>query len=86
MGKSLLFMAYEAKDGKPKPSDKTEMVNAILEAMVSAEQDERWVAVGLKAPTRATIINWCSGNTSTTNILYLEVISKVTGIAIEDIF
>lgn len=87
MQKSKLIMAYEAKDGKPKPSDKTEMINEIAIGMERMEQeDESWLAVELKAPTRATIINWLTGETKPSNPMYLVALSKITGIPVNELF
>ena len=86
MSKGMLRMAYEAKDGKVKPSDKTEMINEVYTALVESESTDEWLAVNQKAPTRATVINWLTGATKTTNPYYMQVLSRVTGIAINDLF
>lgn len=82
----MLRMAYEAKSAKPKPSDRTEMINAGYEALIEAEQSPKWKKAGKKAPTRPTVVNWLSGETATDDYLYLEVLSKVYSIPMDKLF
>lgn len=87
MNKGKLILAYEAKDGKPKPSDKTEMINEIHAYLVKQEQEnEAWLAVEVKAPTRQTVINWLTGETVPTETLYKVALSEATGIAVNELF
>ena len=57
---------------------KTEFVDEILNA---CEQ-----AFGEGCISRASIINWCTGETKPSDSKFLAVLSKVTGIKEEDLF
>lgn len=75
-------------DMKPRAEyPKTEFVDMILSALQEHEMnDPSWQEVGLKAPTRDTIINWCTGKTKTTNPLYLRALSVALNIPIDKLF
>lgn len=75
-------------DMKPRAEyPKTEFVDMILNVFVQHEQDNpSWREVGLKAPTRDTIINWCTGKTKPTNPLYLRALSVALDIPIDKLF
>ena len=51
---------------------KTEFVDEILKACVEA--------FGEKCVSRATVLNWCSGETKPSDSKFLPIISKVIGI------
>lgn len=57
---------------------KTEFVDKLLKACESA--------FGEGCISRATVQNWCSGDTKPSDSKFIPVISKVTGIKEEDLF
>ena len=76
---------YEMKPKAEYP--KTAFVDMILQCLVEREMDDpTWQEVGLKAPTRDTIINWCTGKTKPTNPLYLRALSVALDIPIDKLF
>lgn len=76
---------YESKAKAVYP--KTEFVDSIFDIMKMREAgDAEWIAVGLKAPTRDTVMNWCTGSTKPGNPLYLKALSEGLDIPIENLF
>lgn len=76
---------YESKEKAVYP--KTEFVDSIFEIMKGRESDDaEWLAVGLKAPTRDTVMNWCTGATKPSNPLYLKALSEGLDIPIDMLF
>ena len=75
-------------DSKPKAEyPKTIFVDSICEMLKMREDDDpEWRAVGLKAPTRDTVMNWCTGATKPTNPLYLKALSIGLNIPIDKLF
>ena len=66
---------------------KTELVNKIYEGLLWHEQtNEEWLEIELKAPTRDTVMNWCTGKTKPTNPLYLRALSKILNKPIDKLF
>lgn len=57
---------------------KTELVDEILKASEEA--------FGKGCISRASVQNWCAGDTKPSDSKYLPIISKVTGIKEEDLF
>lgn len=57
---------------------KTELIDEILKACIEA--------FGEKCVSRATIQNWCSGDTTPSDSKFIPILSKVTGIAEKDLF
>ena len=57
---------------------KTEFVDEILKACEEKH--------GEGCISRATVLNWCSGETRPNDSKYLPIIAKVTGIKEEDLF
>ena len=57
---------------------KTEFIDEILKA---CEQ-----AFGEGCISRASILNWCTGDTKPSDSKFLTILSKVTGIKEEDLF
>lgn len=76
---------YDSKEKAVYP--KTEFVDSILEMMKTREaEDPEWASVGLKAPTRDTVMNWCTGTTKPSNPLYLKALSIGLDIPIDKLF
>ena len=57
---------------------KTEFVDKILKACESA--------FGEGCISRATVQNWCSGDTKPNDSKFLPILSKITGIPVENLF
>ena len=57
---------------------KTEFVDKLLKACIEAYGDG--------CVSRATVLNWCNGTTKPIDSKFLIVISKVTGIKVENLF
>lgn len=76
---------YDSKEKAVYP--KTEFVDSIHDILkMREEEDMEWTAVGLKAPTRDTIMNWVTGKTKPTNPLYLKALSIGLDIPIDRLF
>lgn len=76
---------YESKERAVYP--KTEFVDTIHDILkVREEEDKEWHAVGLKAPTRDTVMNWVTGKTVPANPLYLKALSVGLDIPIDKLF
>lgn len=75
-------------DSKPKAEyPKSAFIDYCLELLVKAEQeDEDWKVTETKAPTRDTVMNWCTGATKPTNPLYLKALSIGLNIPINKLF
>lgn len=75
-------------DSKPKAEyPKTEFVDRIWDIMKMRELDDpEWKAVKLEAPTRNTVMNWCTGATKPSNPLYLKALSVGLNIPIDKLF
>lgn len=78
-------MIYESKKKAIYP--KTEFVDGIHGWMLKQEKEnEEWLAIGLKAPTRDTVMNWCTGVSKPTNPYYLKALSEYLDIPVEELF
>lgn len=76
---------YDSKEKAVYP--KTEFVDSIHGILkMREEEDMEWTAVGLKAPTRDTVMNWVTGKTVPTNPLYLKALSVGLGIPVDQLF
>lgn len=76
---------YDSKQKAIYP--KTEFVDAIFDILKMREDEDReWLQVGLKAPTRDTVMNWATGKTKPTNPLYLKALSVGLNIPIDELF
>lgn len=74
-------------DSKPKAEyPKTEFVDFCHKLLIDAESSEEWIEAGVKAPTRGTVMNWCTGLSKPTNPYYLKVLSKGLNIPIDQLF
>lgn len=66
---------------------KTEFVDTLVDILKMREdEDMEWSQVGLKAPTRDTVMNWVTGKTKPTNPLYLKALSVGLDIPIDKLF
>lgn len=77
-------LIYASKEKAIYP--KTEFVDFIFDGLKSYEDTEEWKSVSLKAPTRDTVMNWCTGATKPTNPLYLKALSELLNIPIDKLF
>lgn len=76
---------YDSKEKAVYP--KTEFVDSIHGILkMREEEDMEWTAVGLKAPTRDTVMNWVTGKTVPTNPLYLKALSVGLNIPVDQLF
>lgn len=73
---------------KPKAEyPKTAFVDSIYDMLVTRErEDPEWNDVRQKAPTRDTVMNWCTGATKPTNPLYLKALSVGLNTPIDQLF
>lgn len=78
-------MIYESKEKAIYP--KTEFVDGIYNCLQSQESEsEEWIAVGKKAPTRDTVMNWCTGVSKPADPYYLMALSEYLSIPVKELF
>lgn len=66
---------------------RTEFIDEILGLLKTREdEDIEWQKVGLKAPTRDTVMNWATRKTKPTNPLYLKALSVGLNIPYDNLF
>ena len=76
---------YDSKQKAVYP--KTEFVDTLVEILKMREnEDMEWSQVGLKCPTRDTVMNWVTGKTKPTNPLYMRALSVGLDIPIDKLF
>lgn len=76
---------YESKEKAIYP--KTEFIDGMFAHLLCEEKkNEEWIAVALKAPTRDTVMNWCTGATKPNNPLYLKSLSEYLDIPVIKLF
>lgn len=74
-------------DSKPKAEyPKTEFVDFCHKLLIDKERSREWMESQTKAPTRNTVMNWCTRETKPTNPLYLKALSEGLHIPIDQLF
>jgi hypothetical protein len=50
------------------------------------KEDAEWLEIELKAPTRAAVMTWVTGQNKPSNPLFLKTLSRATDIKVKDLF